>query len=163
MSIHSEEAGGESKEEEEGSCESQRFQFDREMAKSSSKLISPALLSPFVRFVRSTDFQNYFQYGMDFLISGRSHKVYKIIMHSNLVSPNEFPSRLVVVELELKLIPPLFLLPPSFVLRTTLSPEPSNSDGTNAVLGSSRETSTNAQVRSLLSLSIPPGPRPSLN
>ncbi|KAL7410750.1 hypothetical protein BDY24DRAFT_398378 [Mrakia frigida] len=55
MSIHSEEAGGDSKEEEEGSY-----------------------------------FQNYFQYGMDFLISGRSHKVYKIIMHSNLPGAIQF-------------------------------------------------------------------------
>jgi hypothetical protein len=33
-----------------------------------------------------TDFYNYFQHGIDFLISGRNHVVRKIILHSNIVS-----------------------------------------------------------------------------
>lgn len=33
----------------------------------------------------SLDFYNYFQYGIDFLISGVTHKVKKIILHSNIV------------------------------------------------------------------------------
>lgn len=31
------------------------------------------------------DFYNYFQYGIDFLVSGVTHKVKKIILHSNIV------------------------------------------------------------------------------
>ena len=31
------------------------------------------------------DFYNYFQLGLDFLISGSTHKVKKIILHSNVV------------------------------------------------------------------------------
>ena len=31
------------------------------------------------------DFYNYFQFGIDFLISGRTHVVQKIILHSNVV------------------------------------------------------------------------------
>jgi hypothetical protein len=33
------------------------------------------------------DFYNYFQYGIDFLISGATHTVRKIILHTNIVSP----------------------------------------------------------------------------
>lgn len=32
------------------------------------------------------DFYNYFQYGMDVLLSGTTHAVKKIILHSNIVS-----------------------------------------------------------------------------
>jgi len=34
-----------------------------------------------------SDFYNYFQYGIDFLISGATHTVRKIILHTNIVSP----------------------------------------------------------------------------
>jgi hypothetical protein len=34
----------------------------------------------------STDFYNYFQHGIDFLISDHTHVVKKIILHSNVVS-----------------------------------------------------------------------------
>jgi Uncharacterised protein family (UPF0183) len=34
----------------------------------------------------TADFYNYFQHGLDFLISGPSHLVKKIIIHSNVVS-----------------------------------------------------------------------------
>lgn len=34
---------------------------------------------------RISDFYNYFQYGIDFLVSGVTHKVKKIILHTNIV------------------------------------------------------------------------------
>ena len=40
------------------------------------------------------DFYNYFQHGIDFLISGRTHKVKKIILHSNLVGTCVFTSHI---------------------------------------------------------------------
>ena len=38
------------------------------------------------------DFYNYFQYGIDFLISGTTHIVKKIILHTNIVglSPRSY-------------------------------------------------------------------------
>jgi Uncharacterised protein family (UPF0183) len=38
------------------------------------------------------DFYNYFQHGLDFLISGPSHIVKKIVIHSNVVSIPKFSS-----------------------------------------------------------------------
>jgi hypothetical protein len=35
----------------------------------------------------SADFYNYFQHGIDFLLSDHTHIVKKIILHSNVVSP----------------------------------------------------------------------------
>ena len=42
-------------------------------------------------FSFATDFYNYFQHGIDFLISDHTHVVKKIILHSNVVSV--FPLR----------------------------------------------------------------------
>lgn len=39
------------------------------------------------------DFYNYFQYGMDFLMSEMTHVVKKIILHTNVVSPVLFLSK----------------------------------------------------------------------
>lgn len=36
-----------------------------------------------------SDFYNYFQHGIDVLLSGTTHKVKKIILHSNVVSRDE--------------------------------------------------------------------------
>ena len=33
-----------------------------------------------------SDFYNYFQHGLDFLITGDTHKVKKIVLHTNIVS-----------------------------------------------------------------------------
>ena len=33
-----------------------------------------------------SDFYNYFRYGIDFLISGKTHVVEKIVLHTNIVS-----------------------------------------------------------------------------
>ena len=38
----------------------------------------------------SSDFYNYFQHGIDFLISGTTHVVIKIVLHTNIVS-SSFP------------------------------------------------------------------------
>lgn len=35
--------------------------------------------------ILSLDFYNYFQYGIDILLSGTTHTVKKIILHSNIV------------------------------------------------------------------------------
>lgn len=48
---------------------------------------SNASLSHFV------DFYNYFQYGMDFLLSETTHVVKKIILHTNVVRAHWMPVR----------------------------------------------------------------------
>ena len=45
-------------------------------------------------YLPGTDFYNYFQYGIDFLISGTNHVVKKIILHSNLVGACVFTSHI---------------------------------------------------------------------
>ena len=55
------------------------------------------------------DFYNYFRYGIDFLISGKTHVVEKIVLHTNIVrlsSVNRF-LRLTFAAAWLALIPTL--------------------------------------------------------
>ena len=47
----------------------------------------PPLLKRFTCCTSRPDFYNYFQHGIDFLISGVTHTVRKIILHTNIVSP----------------------------------------------------------------------------
>jgi len=47
----------------------------------------PTAPRTFACYTSSLDFYNYFQYGIDFLISGTTHTVRKIILHTNIVSP----------------------------------------------------------------------------
>ena len=41
----------------------------------------------FTCYITLSDFYNYFRHGIDFLISGATHTVRKIILHTNIVSP----------------------------------------------------------------------------
>lgn len=59
------------------------FESNVEARRTHRFLLSSSLLSV-------VDFQNYVQYGMDFLISGKSHKVIKIVLHSNLPGAIQF-------------------------------------------------------------------------
>lgn len=55
-----------------------------------------------------SDFYNYFQYGLDFYLSGSTHTVQKIILHSNVVR-NQLPSRLdTTIEMLYSLVPTCF-------------------------------------------------------
>lgn len=71
MHIHSRQRSDD--EEEDSSCKSPAFPYTR--AQHLSLLTS-----------QPRDFFNYFQYGIDFLISGTTHIVRKIILHTNIVS-----------------------------------------------------------------------------
>lgn len=55
------------------------------MCISSVSLASPLLET--VLTLRHLDFYNYFQHGIDFLISEHTHIVKKIVLHSNVVCP----------------------------------------------------------------------------
>ena len=46
---------------------------------------SAFLVLPYMTQRRSSDFYNYFQHGIDFLLSDHTHIVKKIILHSNVV------------------------------------------------------------------------------
>jgi hypothetical protein len=51
-----------------------------------------------------TDFYNYFQHGIDVLISGVTHKVQKVILHSNVVRPPLFNPTVSVQPINVSLV-----------------------------------------------------------
>ena len=48
---------------------------------------APFSLDNFTDYTPLPDFYNYFQHGIDFLVSGATHTVRKIILHTNIVCP----------------------------------------------------------------------------
>ena len=71
----------------------------------------------------SSDFYNYFQHGIDFLISGTTHIVIKIVLHTNIVSS----SRTITI---------IIFSPPARLPARSL--ERRSSSGTSGVPGRSR-------------------------